>query len=154
MPSHIPDRKRLGPRVYTDPYGDSRTKQSFVKECDVNNIMSHWASTGTVSHINNAAPSYGDFSPDVNYQESLDALHSANTAFLNLPSATRARFGNNPALFIDFIGDPDNQDEAVKLGLAKPPAEKAPPKTPDPAVASKPVASPAPAPKVPIAGGE
>lgn len=35
-----------------------------------------------------------------------------------MPSEVRKRFGNNPGVFMDFVSNPDNKEELVKLGLA------------------------------------
>lgn len=39
----------------------SMAQQHFKDECDVNNILRKYESTGLVTHVANGTPSYGDF---------------------------------------------------------------------------------------------
>lgn len=99
--------------------GPSLTKQSHAKECDINQIMLKWQKTGMIDHRNVYQGQYGDFTntPD-DYHESMNAVISANEMFESLPAKIRLRFGNDPGQFLDFVGDPENADEMIKLGLA------------------------------------
>lgn len=105
------------------PYGISflkekmMTKQSMIQECDVNLIMSKWRKTGEVTHTNNAAGSYGDFSDSTDYLSAQLAVQAADEAFKALPAHVRDRMDNNPAELIEFLADPDNDAEAVELGI-------------------------------------
>lgn len=115
----------------------SRTKQSFVGECDINNIIKHFKLTGQIRHINAKASqgAFTDLPPQQDFQEALNTVLAAEDSFASLPAHVRARFQNDPAQFLGFVGDPANQDEMIKLGLAKdnrPPAPSAPPPPPAP----------------------
>lgn len=103
--------------VFTPP---RRTKQSHVEECDINAIMKQYGRTGQIRHISANAErgQYVDLPGDVDYQESLNTVAQAQQAFATLPAKVRDRFGNDPTHFLGFLSDPDNQDEAIKLGLA------------------------------------
>lgn len=100
----------------------SMTKQEFQKECDINNIIKHFSVSGMFSHVNVRAAqgSYQDLPDSVDFQESLDVIRAAETAFMSLPAKVRDRFGQDPAEFLAFLGDPANAEEAQKLGLLKP----------------------------------
>lgn len=123
----------------------SMTKQSFVAECDINNILKQYKRSGIISHINAKAAqgSYQDLPDQVDYQEALNTVIRAEASFETLPSSVRDRFGNDPAKFLEFLQDPKNQDEAIALGLAvdtrtapapaAPPAEPSAPPAPVPA---------------------
>lgn len=118
--------------VYTPP---SMTKQSFLKECDINNILKEYRVTGQIRHMsaNAAAGAYQDLPEPMDFQESIHTMQAADAAFSSLPSAVRKRFGNDPGEFLAFMADPANQDELIKMGLAKdtrPPAPPAPPEAP------------------------
>lgn len=119
----------------------SMTKQSFVAECDINNIVKEFTQTGQVSHVNEKARqgAYVDLPDSMDFQQGLEMVRAAETAFMTLPAQVRARFGNDPAQFLEFFQDPANQEEAIKLGLASDtrPPEPAP-KAPDPAPAPAP----------------
>lgn len=110
------DGVRLHPLVFTKP---SRTKQSFRDECDINTIMKKYAATGLVSHVKKYGGQYGDFTEFGDYQESLNIIIDAQSMFMSLPAKLRSRFSNDPAVFLDFVGNPSNRDEMVSLGLVK-----------------------------------
>lgn len=99
----------------------SMTKQSFVEQCDINNILADYKISGQIRHINEKASTgiYADLPSSIDFQESMNLVIAGEAAFATLPSQIRARFGNDPAQFLDFMSDPSNQDEAIKLGLAK-----------------------------------
>lgn len=95
----------------------SMAQQHFKDECDVNNILRKYESTGLVTHVANGTPSYGDFSSVLEFQEAQNILIEAQDAFDALPASLRKRFDNDPALMLEFIENPDNREEAEKLGL-------------------------------------
>lgn len=101
----------------------SLTKSYFADECDINRIMASWSVTGLAPQTTKP-PVYSDFSDIPDYQSALNAVIEAKQSFMQLPSAIRERFGNNPAAYVDFCSNPDNLDELVKLGLAAPRSEK------------------------------
>lgn len=110
------------------------TQQSQADATDINQIMEKWLTTGTPpTHTNSMAASYGDFADIGGYQDMLNKMKDADRRFLELPAATRARMGNDPAVLLDFIGNPENLEEAQALGiLPKPKEEVKPPDTINP----------------------
>lgn len=99
--------------------GKSRTHQSMSPECDINSIMKKYERTGILEHRNTFEGQYGDFTDaPSDYHESMNSVIAANEMFDTLPAKVRRRFHNDPGAFIDFVGNPDNQDEMIKLGLA------------------------------------
>lgn len=98
----------------------SRTKQSFRDECDFNNVMNRWATSGLVTHLNPREPIYADVSSLGDYQSSIELIRSAQSMFRSLPSALRDRFDNDPSKLLAFISDPANEAEARKLGILRP----------------------------------
>lgn len=107
----------------------SMTKQSFVAECDINNILKQYSTTGVIKHISERAAQgqYMDLPDEVDFQQSLEIVRQAQEAFATLPSSVRSRFENSPAEFLQFLSDPANKDEIVRLGLAKPAPVEPPP---------------------------
>lgn len=98
----------------------SLTQQQFKDDNNPNLIMEKYARTGDEGLFMSAsAPKYADFSDAVDYQTSLNRITEANNLFAGLSATIRARFENNPALFLQFVNNPDNKAEAVKLGLIK-----------------------------------
>lgn len=96
------------------------TKDSFAEECDINTIVRRFGLTGQLP-TDVRAPMYGDFTDAMDYRSALDAVMAAQDSFMAMPADVRQRFGNDPAAFVDFCSDPNNRDEAIKLGLAVPP---------------------------------
>lgn len=111
---------RPHPRVQlTMPEGEKiLTKQSFANETEINNIMARYVKTGLLDHLNTYQGDYGDFIPFADYHTSMNRIRDAGAAFMTLPAATRAKFANDPATFLEFVQDPENYDEMVKMGLA------------------------------------
>jgi len=101
--------------VFTRP---TRTQQSFRDECDINNILRKFNVTGQLP-LGSVQPQYGDFSGITDYQSALNAVMAAQDSFLALPAKVRARFDNDPALFVDFASDEANKDELKALGLLR-----------------------------------
>lgn len=100
----------------------SRTKQEFTAECDINNIMARFLATGgdmSALPLTTRKPIYGDLTtmPD-SYHAALNYVKDTEHSFMQLDASLRARFDNNPQLFLDFVLNPDNSSELVKLGLA------------------------------------
>jgi len=121
-------------------WGPSLTRQEFVDECDINQIMLKYERTGVLPGPNAAEPMYVDFTqiPD-NLADSLRMMDEAQTAFMQLPATIRREFDNNALAFTEFAMDPTNLDQMRDWGLAKP---KEPAVTP-------PVSPPAPPPAAP-----
>lgn len=99
------------------PDGGGRTKQSFKAECDINNIMARFVRTGVLDFTNRRQAQYGDVT-GLEYQSAMDLVVRAREMFAELPSAVRSRFQNEPGQFLDFVQDPANAEEMVKMGLA------------------------------------
>lgn len=101
----------------------SMTKQAHKDECDINRIVKAFSVNGVFDHINEFAQrgQYVDLPDQLDYQQSLNMVMEADKAFSSLPAAVRERFGNDPAMFLAAMQDPEFvQGEAVKLGLATP----------------------------------
>ncbi|AXH74869.1 MAG: internal scaffolding protein [Microviridae sp.] len=137
-------RTAYGPhkRVAITFSGSGRTKQSFKDECDINRLMARYLATGALSHVRQGVPSFQDVS-SVDFQQAMDLVAGAQTAFFDLPSALRSRFDNEPAKLLAFLENPINRPEAVELGLVNPPALQATPVAPPP-LASAPALANAP----------
>lgn len=109
---------------FKDENGDhqkSMTQQCFKEECDINTVLKRADKTGLITHVNKATAQYGDFSEVNEYQQSLNMVKDAQTAFEALPASIRKKFGNDPGIFFEFATDPKNKDEMIELGLAHQP---------------------------------
>lgn len=99
---------------------ENLVQQHMRDECDVNVIMARYQKTGDISHLGQIAGEYGDFSDVFDYKSGLDRIYAAQDLFLELPSSIRDKFQNDPAKFIDFAQNPENQQELRDMGLAPP----------------------------------
>lgn len=115
------------------------TKQSFRDEVDVNQILDKYARTGVLP-VNGRAPMFGDFSSLPSFLDAQILVRKAEDGFLKLSPDVRARFDNSPAKLLAFLDDPQNREEAVKLGIleAKEPVKAEVPKAGSDAPSAKP----------------
>lgn len=105
-------------RYPSDTVGESMTDPSFVQECDINQVLLRWQKTGVISHVSQYKGDYGDFlNAPQSYHEAINQVMEADEAFASLPATVRKRFGNDPSLFLEFVGDKANVEEMRELGL-------------------------------------
>lgn len=98
-------------------YEKSMTQQCFSEASDVNRIMSRWLSGGPPPVSDAAKAVFRDVSHGRTFQESLDLVLEVQEGFDSLPADLRSQFKNDPSLLLDFVNDPSNESECVKLGL-------------------------------------
>jgi len=94
----------------------TRTQQHFKDETDINNILRQFNITGQLP-TKAISPRYGDFTGIGDYHTALNQVIAAESEFMTLPAQLRARFDNDPQTLIEFLNNPENLDEAQKLGL-------------------------------------
>jgi phage internal scaffolding protein len=92
------------------------TQQHFKDECDINNILRQFNITGLLPEAP-LSPRYGDFTGIGDYHTALNQVIAAEDEFMSLPATLRARFENDPSQLIEFLDNPQNKNEAIKLGL-------------------------------------
>jgi phage internal scaffolding protein len=112
---------KKSPIVFHDEEGnhDGRTEQHHKDLVDIHKIIHTYDKTGIIQHVSKAKAEYGDFTMINEYQEALNTVIRSQDAFDALPAKVRQRFGNDPGQFLEFITNPENATEAVKLGLAE-----------------------------------
>lgn len=106
-------------RVPTLTPGPSMCQQSFKDECDINRIMARYLETGSVEHVNQREARYQDVT-GWDYQEALNIVAAGNSTFAGLPASVRDRFENDPKKLLDFVHDPANVEECIRLGFLDP----------------------------------
>lgn len=94
----------------------TKTKVSEQESTDINEIVRQFGLTGQLPD-NPLPPTYGDFSDVLDYHTAMNAVKRADEAFMDLPAALRARFSNDPAALVEFLGEETNRAEALQLGL-------------------------------------
>lgn len=110
-------------RLVQNTQGESKTKQQFKTQCDVNHIIQQYDRGGVITHGNAASPQYG-VAPKIDYHSAMNIVVEANAAFEALPANVRKRFDNDPAKFMDVIHDEKYHDDMVELGLLIPKEEE------------------------------
>ena len=111
---------REGNAAITEVTGESRTVQHFAKEADINEIMRRFGVTdGAIPPAVTDPRYFGDFSDVPDFRQALDNVRNAEAAFAALPADLRRRFGNDPVELFQFVHDPKNLEESIKLGLLK-----------------------------------
>lgn len=118
-----------------------QTKQEFKDECSITAMIQKYQQKNIMPAVNPNIPQYGDFSEVPTLHEAVNQIAKARSAFMELPSLTRRRFGNNPSDLVEFLRDPKNAQEAFELGLANEPT------APDPEPAPEDPTPPEPAPE-------
>lgn len=108
---------------------DSLTIQADAEDADINTIVKRFGLTGQLPS-NVRMPVSADVADAVSYHEAMNVISEAKQGFMQFPADVRARFGNDPANMITFLENPDNREEAERLGLVVPKVQ-----TPSPASA-------------------
>ena len=95
----------------------SLTQQQFAEESDINFIVDRFMKTG---HLPTPAtmPQYAEYDGVFDFQSAMNVVRQADENFMRMDAKVRARFHNSPQEFLEFFANPDNVDEAVRLGLA------------------------------------
>ncbi|WNK13471.1 MAG: internal scaffolding protein [Microvirus sp.] len=91
-------------------------QQQFKDETDINVIVHRFGLTGELP-TNGRMPTYDDFTGVGDYHTALNALRSAEEAFMALPGHVRDRFNHDPQRFVEFCSDDANIAAARELGL-------------------------------------
>lgn len=96
---------------------ESLAVQSAKEETDINTIVRRFGLTGELPGDVDM-PQSGDYAGVGDFHAAMNVVRKAQEEFLRVPADVRARFQNDPQRFTDFFNDPDNQEEAIRLGLA------------------------------------
>lgn len=97
---------------------DGRTR----KGCAYNNpneIMRKYKDTGAIPMLEDKGV-YEDVSALGDYHDACNRRIMAKNAFTALDISLQNKFEGDPQNMIDFLSNPENREEAVKLGLVKP----------------------------------
>lgn len=99
----------------------SLTQQQFKDEADINTIVDRFMKSGVLPTAA-TMPQYVDYEGVFDFQTAMNAVRQADENFMRMDAKIRARFNNSPQEFLQFFSDPENTDEAIRLGLALPKA--------------------------------
>jgi len=117
-PKHIYQCQKTGrKKVFTVNNDVSKTDGSFKKMCDAKEIVNKFRTTGLVTHVAKKQGTYADVSQVPDLHQSMTVIKEAESEFMQLPAKIRKKFDNDMTKYYNFIMDPNNDEEAVKLGL-------------------------------------
>ena len=97
----------------------SLTQQQFKEEADINTIVDRFLKSGVLPSAA-TMPQYLDYEGVFDFQSAMNVVRQADENFMRLDAKVRARFNNSPQQFLEFFANPENVDEAIRLGLAIP----------------------------------
>lgn len=97
----------------------SLTQQQFKEEADINTIVDRFMKSGVMPTPTNM-PQYMDYEGVFDFQSAMNAVRAADDNFMRMDAKIRARFNNSPQEFLEFFANPENTEEAIRLGLAIP----------------------------------
>ena len=104
-------------RVHTQNNEPSKTDQSWLEQTEVNTIIHKYRKTGAITHLASKQGTFADVSDIPDMLEAHERVNNAFNAFNELPAIIRDKFKNDPLKMIEFLNDPSNNEEAIKLGL-------------------------------------
>jgi len=99
----------------------SLTQQQFKEDSDINTIVDRFMKSGVLPNPVNM-PQYVDYEGVFDFQSAMNVVRQADENFMRMDAKVRARFNNSPQEFLEFFANPENTDEAIRLGLAIPQA--------------------------------
>lgn len=121
--------KPIRRRVTIDCGAESRTKQSFRDQVNVNEIVKRALTSGQLDHVNHREPLFGDFSKSTDLKSQIDAVHQAEESFKTLSSGVRKAAQNKPHILLEMLASDTGCQELRDAGLVvntEPPAPPAP----------------------------
>ena len=95
--------------------GVSLTDPQFADDCDIQKVLKKYGAINTPPPV-----PFADCSQYTDFSDIMNHFNDAMEKFNSQPAEIRARFGNSPEKFFDFVTHPDNMQELVKMGLAVP----------------------------------
>lgn len=97
----------------------SLTQQSEKDSTDINFIVKQYCECGVCPSCNVHHPLSEDMlaMSTQTFQEVMQQQAQLTTAFNELPANVRKKFDYNPLKMLEFVENPNNKEECVKLGL-------------------------------------
>lgn len=128
--TNVYDPKFKRVRVISENNEPSLTQQQFKDETDITRIVKRFGETGFIDHINTNPPRY-DFATSQTFQEAQYLVAEATNAFNQLPSDTRAKYGNDPARWLDSLAEAPDEVPADVMPAAAVPSSESPESPPE-----------------------
>lgn len=102
---------------------ESKVQQNMKDETDLNKILKKYA-RGIMPRQNSIPPRFIDISELPDYQDFLNMQIKTERILRSLPASVTRRFGNDPTKILEFLKNPENKEQAIKLGLLRPDEEE------------------------------
>lgn len=93
------------------------TEQNHKERVQIQNILHKFTKTGMLTHVNRLEGKYGDFPTHIEFHAMQNIIAKAQSMFESIPAQIRAKFQNDPAVFLEAVHDPANRDELIELGF-------------------------------------
>lgn len=110
------DRDAASNETGIDCKDPSLAQQQFKDDSDLNVLFNRYLETNEMPQVDDAL-TYGNFEGIFDFQTAMNAVVKGRETFQQLPHRIKTRFDNDPQKLLQFLADPDNFDESVKLGL-------------------------------------
>lgn len=120
----------MGKTVRRDTGTHTKVQQQHRNQNNPNHIMKNYG-RGILPN-GKVQEEYLDLTQMPDPIDALNASARLNGYFSHLPAKTRQRFSHDPKELALFLQNPENQDEAIKLGLAPQKKPIPAPKEPEP----------------------
>ena len=108
----------------SDGFNVCRAQQSMGDDHNIVNLVDRLVRNG--QGVEMPVPISDAFVQGIDYHTAMNQIRQADADFMQLPAEVRARFDNDAGTFLDFFNNPDNYEEARKLGFLAPTEAKAP----------------------------
>lgn len=116
--------KKEGDLAALECLDESLTQQHFTKDADINEIVQRFGLTG-IPAFPLDPQAFRDTTADPDLRQILDQNIEARNYFNALPHKLRQRFHYSMGELWEFVNDPENAEEALRLGLlAREPTER------------------------------
>lgn len=119
----------------------TRTEAEHAESVDIHKMMGDNRSKILQLHNATHGGTYGDYTNEPDFRESMTAIADADSMFQTLPADLRFDFENDPGRFLEFVQDEENRSEIEAYGLSTahlPPLPETPAPQPAPAPSPEP----------------
>lgn len=93
------------------------TEQAHKDMCNIDRIVEKYRKDDVIDHRNTNRGEYG-FADGKTFEDAAKIVAKARSMFEELPANLRHKFNHSPSVFLDYVQNPANAHEMVKLGLA------------------------------------
>lgn len=108
------ERRRV---AYSFKNVESMTEQCHKDEVKIQNVMGKARKQGILTHVNQHAGTYMDYTDAPGFYEAQNILADAKSLFETVPSYIRKEFDNDAGRFLDFMQNPNNREAISEMGL-------------------------------------